>query len=96
MSGVARRALSGAGIAKRSAGKGDAARFTELFGWDDLDFTELKRHGFRYRLQLDENRPARRFWKTHVSDRYSGEVHVAPADRDRVVAFLEERGIPLR
>jgi hypothetical protein len=46
------------------------------------------RHEFKFYKSLDEPNPLKRFWRLHVSDAYSGEVHVERADRERVQGEL--------
>jgi hypothetical protein len=73
------------GIEKRASGKKEPSPFEVLFRWDELDRVVPMRHGFKYYKTMNETKPLRRFWKTHVSDRYSGEVHVEKADLERVL-----------
>ena len=51
----------------------------------------LKR-GFKFYKPIGETNSLRRFWKTHISDQYSGEVHVEGQDLQRVLALVEMRG----
>ena len=52
------------------------------------------RHGFKFYKPLNESSPLRRFWKAHVSDAFSGEVHLESVDRARVLEVVSEQGIP--
>jgi len=72
------------GIEKRASGKKEPGSFEELFRWDELDRIVPTKHGFKYYKIMNETKPLRRFWKAHVSDRFSGEVHVEKADLERV------------
>ena len=46
------------------------------------------KHEFKFYKPLDEPNQVKRFWKMHVSDDFSGEVHVERADRELVYAEL--------
>jgi hypothetical protein len=35
-----------------------------------------------------------RFWRTHLSDRYSGEIFVEPEDRQELMSILKQSSIP--
>lgn len=78
---------------RRTSGDG---KFTEVFRWEELDYVVRAKFGFRYFKRMDETSPLRRLWRMHLSDRYSGEIHVDPPDRELVFAMLQERGIPIR
>jgi hypothetical protein len=85
--------LTDAGLEKRSLNEKKPRQFNRLFTWDQLHRVVPTRHGFKYYTSINEPRPMRRFWKTHISDACSGEVHAEPEDLDRVLGLLSERGI---
>lgn len=85
--------LTEAGLQKRSANEKKTREFTTLFGWDELSHVIPTKRGFKYFKTLNESSPLRRFWKIHMSDAYSGEVHIEPEDLGRVSALLTERGV---
>ena len=68
--------------------------FETVFQTDELSHVVPMRHGFKFYRPLDESNLLRRFWKLHVSDRYSGEVQVEKADRERVLGVLSDLGVP--
>ncbi len=70
--------------------------FEELFRLDRLSHIVPMRCGFKFYKHLEEPNSLRRFWKTHFSDDFSGEVHVEKADRERVFESLARRGISSR
>ena len=88
--------LTPSGLDKRPLATRKRTPFREVFRWNELTHVARTRHGFTFRKDLDELNPLRRFWKLHVSDRYSGEVHVERADVDRVLEAVEARGVPCR
>jgi len=88
--------LTPSGLDQRKVGAKGRAPFREVFRWDELTHIVRARRGFTFFKQLDEPRSLRRLWKLHVSDRYSGEVHVERADFDRVLRAVEARGVPCR
>ena len=63
---------------------------------DRVEYIVRTAHGFKFYLPLDEPNPLRRFFKAHLSDAYSGEVHVDTADQERVVAVLNRYGVSCR
>jgi hypothetical protein len=83
--------LTETGLEKRPIDPKKPRSFTEVFSWQELSRVRPMRRGFKFFLTLDEPRPLRRFWKTHVADAFSGEFHVESEDRERVLGILEER-----
>ena len=49
------------------------------------------RHGFKYSKVVIETNALAQFWKRHLSDTYSGEVHVEKQDLDRVLGLVERQ-----
>jgi hypothetical protein len=82
--------LTETGIEKRTV-KDDPGEYEEIFSWDQLNRVVPVRHGFRYSKILSETNALRRFWRLHLSDRYSGEVHAEREDLDRILGFVEQR-----
>jgi len=70
--------------------------FETVFQTDELSYVVPMRHGFKFYRLLNESNPFLRFWKVHVSDAYSGEVHVEKADQERVFELMAQHGIPSR
>ena len=70
--------------------------FKRVFMLDELSHIVPTRCGFKFFNTLDEPSFLRRFWKTHISDAFSGEVHVAKEDQERVVGVLARQGIAVR
>ena len=70
--------------------------FKCVFVLDDLSHVVPTRHGFKYYKTLNEPSGLRRFWKIHVSDAYSGEVHVETTDQKRVLGVLAELGASVK
>lgn len=52
--------------------------------------------GFKYYLILKEENWILRFWKKHISDRYSGEVKVEKKDSERIISIFEKNGILIK
>lgn len=80
--------LDGRGIFRRRVRPREESEFTLLCSWDDLVRLEPTAAGFKYFRQLPEAGSWTRFVMRHVSDRYSGELHVEPADRSDVTRTI--------
>lgn len=83
-------------LEKRPLGDDKPPEFTGVFVADELSHIVPVNHGFKFYKPLYESNPLRRFWKLHVSDQYSGEVHVEKADQEKVFAVLRGRGVSVR
>ena len=83
-SGIERRTLK----KKKKAGE-----FEETLRWEHLSHVKRTSHGFKFYLAMDETSPTRRFWKLHVSDECSGEIHVEKHDLDRILGIVEAQKI---
>lgn len=92
MSKVEYRATE-SGIEKRTLNEKKPAEFEEAFRWDRLSHVKRTGHGFKFYLTMDETSLPRRFWKTHISDECSGEIHAEEKDLDRVLAVVDRHGI---
>lgn len=79
------------GIEKRTLDAKKPAAFEEALRWDELSRVVPMRRGFKYYRATNETNPARRFWKTHVSDRFSGEIHVERQDLGRILGIVEQQ-----
>jgi len=88
--------LTERGLESRSLGKKEPGAFRRIFQLDQLSHVVPTRHGFKFYKPLNESNPFRRFWKAHVSDAFSGEVHVEAADQEMVLGILTQHGIPCR
>jgi len=82
------------GIERRSLKTKNPGPFKDVFRWNELDHIVPMKHGFKYYKTLSEPNPLRRFWKAHISDRYSGEVHAEASDLDRVLGIVERQRFP--
>lgn len=87
--------LTQSGVEKRTRNAKNPGPFKTLFRWDELSRVVPMRHGFKYYKTMDETNSFRRFWKTHFSDQWSGEVHVEKEDLGRVLELVERRGITI-
>ncbi len=85
--------LTGSGIEKRTINKKRPGQFKGVFRWDQLSRIEPMKHGFKYFKTTNETNQLRRFWNVHLSDRYSGEVHVEKKDLERILDILERCGV---
>jgi hypothetical protein len=85
--------LDEVGLEQRPVSGRKPTEFTAVFRLAELSHVKPIRFGFKFYRPLDETSRWRRFWKLHVSDAFSGEVHVDPADRDRVVGALAGQGV---
>ncbi len=85
--------LTDLGIEKRSIKKKNPGQFKDVFHWDQLSRVVPMKHGFKYFKTMAKTSPLRRFWNVHLSDRFSGEVHVERRDLERILGVLEQRGV---
>jgi len=83
--------LTGSGIEKRKSNPKKPGEFESVFQWDQLSHIAPTKRGFKYYKVVNETRPVVRFWKRHLSDTYSGEVHVEKHDLDRVLGLVERQ-----
>jgi hypothetical protein len=83
------------GIEKRSLRQKEPGEFACVFRWDELSHVVPTKHGFKFYKTMNETNPFRRFWKLHVSDRFSGEIHVEKQDLGRVLGLVEGQGITI-
>ena len=83
--------MTDAGLDKRAHHTKKPSPFKAVFRWGELDHIAPLKHGFKYYKTLGETSPLRRFWKMHVSDQYSGEVHMEQVDLDRVLGIVERQ-----
>lgn len=83
--------VTGRGLERRSLSGKKPGAFRDVFRWDQLDRVNPGKRGFKFTKTLDERRPLRRLWKAHLSDAFSGEVHVEAGDRERVMQIVQER-----
>ena len=83
--------LTESGIDKRKADPKKPGEFKNVFRWDQLSHIVPMKHGFKYYNVLNETNSLGRFWKTHLSDNYSGEIHVEKRDLDRVLGLVERQ-----
>jgi len=88
--------ITGQRLGRRPVDKEKPQEFENVFELDQLSYIVPMRHGFKFYRPLNESNPFRRFWKHHVSDAYTGEVHVEKADRERVLEILDRYGISSR
>ncbi len=96
VSGRVEYRLTGGYLEHRPLGKKEPGEFERVFQLDQLSHVVPTRDGFKFYLPLNDSNPLRRFWKSHVSDAFSGEVHVEMVDRERVLDVLAQHGIPCR
>lgn len=87
--------LTESGVEKRSARKSPGP-FQEIFRWPELSRVVATGHGFKYVKATNEPNPLRRFWRRHLSDECSGDVHVEREDLERVLGLVERQGIRVR
>lgn len=81
--------ITESGIEKRPIRKKKPEQFKSVVRWDELSRIVPMKHGFKYYKTLDETNPFRRFWKLHLSDRFSGEVHVERKDLERILGIVD-------
>jgi len=86
--------LTGIGLEKRPLDKKKPGAFKEVFRWDQLEYIVPMKHGFKFYKPLNVSGSLRRFWRAHVSDAFSGEVHLESTDRERVLGIVADHGIP--
>ncbi|MCG6948308.1 MAG: hypothetical protein LJE93_05260 [Acidobacteria bacterium] len=82
------------GLERRPLDRKKPRDFEEVFRWQELSHTISLKHGFKYYLRMEDTGPVRRFWRTHISDEYSGEFHVETDDRETVAEILERHKSP--
>ena len=85
--------LTESGIEKRKVDPKKPGEFKDVFRWDQLSHIVPMKHGFKYYTVMDEMNSLGRFWKTHLSDNFSGEIHVEKRDLDRVLRLVERQRI---
>ena len=87
--------LTESGLEKRPLNPKVPQDFEEVFRWDQLNHVVPMKYGFKYYRPLNDSNPVRCFWKTYISDAYSGEFHIEAEDRDKVRSILARHGIPM-
>ncbi len=87
--------LTELGIKKRRLDPRRPGQFDEVFRWDQLSRVVPMNHGFKYFKTVNETNPLRRFWTVHLSDRFSGEVHVEKKDLEPILRAFERQGIAI-
>jgi hypothetical protein len=87
--------LNDSGIDKRPVNEAKPHDFEGVFSWDELSHVVPLKQGFKYFKTMKETSAVRRFWNLHISDRFSGEVHVEKSDLERVLKLVEKQGIPI-
>jgi len=85
--------LSESGLEKRPVRRQNPAPFRELFRFPELEHIVPRKHGFMYYKKMDSTTALRDFYRRHISDEYSGEVHLENEDRERILTHLAERGV---
>ena len=85
-----------AGVEKRSIRSGKPGSYTDAFKWDELSHVVFVKNGFKYFKHMDARGPILRFLYTQFSDKFSGEIHVEPADWGQVKALLAKREVTVR
>ena len=86
--------LTESGLEKRPLNRKAPKEFKEVFRWDQLSHVVSMKYGFKYYKPLNDSNPLRRFWKTHVSDAFSGEFHIEAEDRAEVLGIMVRHDIP--
>lgn len=81
-------------LERRPLTKNDPKPFKRVFQLDELSHVVPVRHGFKFYNPLSDSNALRRFWKLHVSDAYSGEVHAEADDQKKVLEILSQHGVP--
>jgi hypothetical protein len=87
--------LTESGIEKSVTKKKGSGGFADVFRWDELNHILPMKHGFKYYKIVNETSLLRRFWQTHISDEFSGEVRVEKKDLGRILGMVERRGITI-
>ena len=85
-----------AGVEKRSIKAGKPGSYTDAFQWNELHHVVFVKNGFKYFKHMDARGPILRFLYTQFSDKFSGEIHVEPADWGQVEALLVKREVTVR
>lgn len=83
-------------LEKRMQTRENTEEYKVVFKMNQLDYIVKIKHGFKFYLTIDEQSPYKRFWKKHISDKFSGEVHVESEDINRIIKKLGECGIKSR
>jgi hypothetical protein len=87
--------LTDTGLAKRRRSDKKLREFEELFRWDELSHLVPTGSGFKYYKKIEEPKSLARLFKRHLSDRYSGELHVERADLAKVRSLIGQQAIPM-
>jgi len=86
--------LTEVGLFKQRERKRGEREPKRLFAWDELSYITSTGSGYKYFKRFESSNLLDRFWKLHISDKYSGEFHLEEEDRLRVLELFERRGIP--
>jgi hypothetical protein len=84
--------LTASGIEKRTVNMKKPGEFKRVFQWDQLSRVVHTKRGIKYYKSMNETNPLRRFWKAHISDEFSGEIHVEKKNLERIRKIFEQRG----
>lgn len=88
--------LSPTVLEKRKVRRGATEEYDVVVHLAELDHLHPISTGFKFHKTCDETSPFKRFWKIHISDAFSGEVHVEAVDRERVFGVLADLGVSIR
>jgi len=87
--------LTEGGLERRPLNRDDPQAYESVFRFEELGHVEPIEHGFKFYLPFDAPTALRRFWMKHISDEFSGEVHVEKQDQEKVVNLLAEQGVAI-
>jgi hypothetical protein len=86
--------LSEAGLEKRRVQSKEPREFKTLFRWDELSHLTPTGTGYKFYKEIRSSSRLSRFLKLHLSTGFSGEFHVEDGERDRILAVIQQKGIP--
>ena len=86
--------LTKTGLEKRPLNTKSPGEFKEVLRWKQLDHIIPMKHGFKFYKSISKSNVFQRYWKYHVSDAFSGEVHLETEDRAQVLSIIERFEIP--
>lgn len=83
------------GLERRTLNRDEPQAYERVFRFDELGHMVPIGHGFKFYFPLDAPSALKRFWLKHISDEFSGEVHVEKQDQKKVVNLLKEQGVDI-
>jgi hypothetical protein len=88
--------LSAQKLESRQVKKQDPKPYKTLFQLAEVSHLVKSSGSLKYCLNFEEANRFHRFFKKHFSDRYSGEIKLAPKDSEQIIAALKGLGVVVK